>query len=106
MEKPIIMAVATLVILVSSAFALPTIQLANAQYTTGQSAGSLEEQLKLAREKVSNAKVAGAYGSGTPMLGVNINETVIFIIILAAIFGGVAAAFFAMGRAKKKEYAR
>ena len=36
------------------------------------------------------------------MLGVNIDQTAIFVGVLVAIFGGVAAAFFAMSRSKKK----
>ena len=86
-------------------FALPSIEIAKAQYG-GVTGGNIEEQLKLAKEKITNAKSAGAYGSGTPMLGTNINETVLFIIILAVIFGGVAGAFFIMGRSKKREVAR
>jgi hypothetical protein len=105
MNKPTIAAVAVAAALAISVFALPSIEIAKAQYG-GVTGGNIEEQLKLAREKISNAKSAGAYGSGTPMLGTNINETVLFIIILAVIFGGVAAAFFIMGRSKKKEVAR
>jgi hypothetical protein len=36
------------------------------------------------------------------MLGTNINETTIFIIIIVAIFGGVAAAFFIKSRSGAK----
>ena len=35
------------------------------------------------------------------MLGVNIDQTALFVGVLVAIFGGVAAAFFAMSRSKK-----
>lgn len=96
------MATATMVILAASAFALQTIQMAKAQYGGTTGGGSLEEQLKLARAKITNAHSAGAYGSGTPMLGTNINETTIFIIIIVAIFGGVAAAFFIKSRSGAK----
>ncbi|MGC2598979.1 MAG: hypothetical protein WA395_12730 [Nitrososphaeraceae archaeon] len=105
MNKPTIAAVAVAAALAISVFALPSIEIAKAQYG-GVTGGNIEEQLKLAKEKITNAKSAGAYGSGTPMLGTNINETVLFIIILTVIFGGVAAAFFIMGRSKKKEVAR
>lgn len=104
MNKHTIVAVAVAAALAISVFALPSIEIAKAQY--GAAGGGIEEQLKLAREKISNAKTAGAYGSGTPMLGTNVNETVIFIIILAVIFGGVAGAFFLMGRSKKREVTR
>ena len=96
------MATATMVILAASAFALQTIQMAKAQYGGTTGGGSLEEQLKLARSKITNAHQAGAYGSGTPMLGTNINETTIFIVIIVAIFGGVAAAFFIKSRSGAK----
>lgn len=101
MNKPIIMAIVTLSIVMGSSVGLTVFQLAEAQYEAGQTAGSIEEQLTLAREKVSNAQQSGAYGSGTPMLGVNIDQTAIFVGVLVAIFGGVAAAFFAMSRSKK-----
>jgi hypothetical protein len=106
MNKPILMATVALVTLMGSTFALPAFQLANAQYTGGGGlsvGGSIEQQLKLAREKVSNAQQAGAYGSGTPMLGTSINSTLLFIIIMAVIFGGVAATFFIRARTPRKE---
>src|ERR687887_1200778 len=106
MNKPIVMATAALVILIGSAFALPLIQMAKAQYTTGGTPpGGIEEQLRLANAKITNAKAAGAYGSGTPMLGTNINETEIFIGVIVAIFGGVAAAFFVRSRSGAKAQA-
>jgi hypothetical protein len=64
--------------------------------------GSIEEQLNLAKEKISNAKQAGAYGSGTPMLGTNIDQTVVFIAIMVVIFGAVAGAFFYRSRTARK----
>jgi hypothetical protein len=102
------MAMATLAVLTASAFVLPTVQIVNAQYVGGggTTGGNIEEQLKLAREKIQNSKQAGAYGSGTPMLGTNISETVLFIAIIVIIFGSVAAAFFIKGRSAKKEVAR
>jgi len=105
MDKPILMATTALVILLASAFALPVIQMVKAQYTGGGGAGGIEEQLKLAKAKITNARTTGAYGSGTPMLGTNINETTIFIAVLVAIFGGVAAAFFIKSRSGAKAQA-
>jgi hypothetical protein len=105
MKKPNTMAVSTIVILAGSSLILPSIlQFASAQYTTGEGTtpGTVEEQLELAKEKISNARQAGAYGSGTPMLGGNINETVIFIAVLVAIFGAVAGMFFYRSRTAKK----
>jgi len=104
MNKPILMATVALVTLMGTTFALPAFQLVNAQYTGGGGpAGSIEQQLKLAREKVSNAGQTGAYGSGTPMLGTNISSTFLFIIIITVIFGGVAAMFFIRARTPRKE---
>ena len=76
---------------------------ANAQYTTGQDTGqlSVEEQLRLAKEKVSNAQQAGAYGSGTAFFGKNIGDAAIYTIAIVVIFGAVAAAFIMMSRSKK-----
>jgi hypothetical protein len=103
MDKPSLMATTALVIVLASAFALPVIQMAKAQYVGGgQTSGGIEEQLKLAKAKITNARQTGAYGSGTPMLGNNINETTIFIAVLVAIFGGVAAAFFIRSRSGAK----
>jgi len=104
MNNAILMAAVTSVVLVGSVFILPTVQLAKAQYVGGgQASGSIEQQLQLAKEKITNSKAAGAYGSGTPMLGTNINSTVLFIIILGVIFGGVAASFFVRARTPRKE---
>ena len=105
MKKPNMMAMSTIVILAGSSLILPSIlQFASAQYTTGEGTtpGTIEEQLELAKEKISNARQAGAYGSGTPMLGTNISETVIFIGILVAIFGAVAGMFFYRSRTARK----
>ncbi|MFZ0628723.1 MAG: hypothetical protein WAM16_05435 [Nitrososphaeraceae archaeon] len=82
--------------------ALTLYQTASAQYTTGQDTPlGVEEQLRLAREKVSNAQQAGAYGSGTSMFGGNISTSLLITGGLVAIFGAVAAAFIVMSRHKK-----
>jgi len=82
--------------------ALTLYQTASAQYTgSGGGALSVEEELKLAKEKVANAEKAGAYGSGTPFFGKNIGEAAIYTAAIVAIFGAVAAAFFVMSRGKK-----
>jgi hypothetical protein len=105
MEKPNMMTLSTVVILAGSSFILPSIlQFASAQYggAGDTTPGSIEEQLNLAKEKISNAKSAGAYGSGTPMLGTNISDTVVFIGIMVAIFGAVAGTFFYRSRTARK----
>jgi len=83
--------------------ALTLYQTASAQYTTGQDTGALsvEEQLRLAKEKVANAQQAGAYGSGTAFFGKNIGDAALYTVGIVAIFGAVAAAFIVMSRGKK-----
>ena len=104
MNKPISLATVTLALLMGVVFVFPALETAYAQYVS-EAPSSTEENLDLAKERISNAKSAGAYGSGTAMLGGNISETVIMIAVLAAIFGGVAAVFFVKGRAGRKEAA-
>jgi hypothetical protein len=84
------------------------LQSAVAQYGGGAGVGSstLEEELKLAQEKLAVAGQEGAYGSGTSMVTADSNQTAIFIGILVAIFGGVAAAFFLMSRSRQRQAAR
>jgi hypothetical protein len=84
---------------------LPTLNLVFAQYMApeGQGGVTLEEQLKLAKEKITNAQQKGAYGSGTAMFGTNLDTTLVMIIVMAVIIGGVSAAFFAAGGAGKKK---
>lgn len=100
MNKPVVMALVAVTMVMGTLIALPVFKIVNAQYGSG-TGGNIEEQLQLAKEKVASAKSAGAYGSGTPMLGVNIDQTALFVGVLVAIFGGVAAAFFVMSRSKK-----
>ena len=82
--------------------ALTLYQTASAQYTTGQDTGALsvEEQLRLAKEKVSNAQQAGAYGSGTAFFGKNIGDAAIYTGAIVAIFEPCTAAFIVMSRHK------
>lgn len=102
MNKAYLLALSTTALLMTTAFILPGIQAANAQYTGGSESGSIEEQLKLAREKTSLAEQQGAYGSGTSMVSGTLDNTVLFIIVLVVIFGGVAAAFFVKSRGARK----
>ncbi len=56
----------------------------------------------LAKRRVVTAEQAGAYGSGTPMLGRTFGELGGYVAALGAIFGGISAAFFAMALRKPK----
>jgi hypothetical protein len=112
MNKPIIVALAALGVLSSA------VSSAYAQYG-GASSGSIgtasPEQLQqceqlqiprencndvtiLAKERLTAAQANPSTGSGTPMLSTESTSLYIFIGVLAAIFGGVAAAFFIRGR--------
>ena len=114
MNKPIIAPLAALAVLTSM------VSVAYAQYgSTGGSVGSASpEQLAecqqlgiprencndvtiLAKKRLTAAQENPSTGSGTPMLSTESGQMAIFIGVLAAIFGGVAAAFFIKGRGAK-----
>lgn len=95
--------VAAFSLVMGSILLLPVLNMAYAQYSGQPGAATLEEQLSLAREKISNAQQQGAYGSGTAMFGTNLDNTVLMIIIITVIMGGMAAAFFAAGAVGKKK---
>jgi hypothetical protein len=111
MNKPIIAVLAALAVLTS------TTGVAYAQYGgTGGTTGSASpqqlqecEQLGILRENCSDVTILAkkrltaanenpSTGSGTPMFATETGQMVIFIVVLAAIFGGVAAMFFIKGR--------
>ncbi len=103
MNKPYLMVMTSLMLLVGTSFFLPVIQNSFAQYNTANpAAGTLEEQLKLAQDKVTIAQKNPATGSGTSMLGTDFNQTLIVIAIIVVIFGAIAGMFFAMGRGKQQ----
>jgi hypothetical protein len=95
--------VAAFSLVMGSILLLPAFNTAFAQYGTQGEVGSatLEEQLQLAREKITNAQQQGAYGSGTAMFGTNLDNTVLMIIVIVVIMGGISAAFFAAGKGAK-----
>jgi hypothetical protein len=111
MNKPIIAALAALAVLSS------TTGLAFAQYggTGGTTGTASPEQLQecegmgiprencsdvtiLAKRRLTAAQDNPSTGSGTPMFATESGQMIIFIGVLAAIFGGVAAMFFLKGR--------
>jgi len=114
MNKPIIAALAAMAVLTSTG------GLAYAQYGGGgASVGSASpEQLQecqqlgiptencndvtiLAKKRLTAAQENPSTGSGTPMLSTSSGQLIVFIAVLGAIFGGVAAAFFLRGRGAK-----
>ena len=96
--------VAAFSLVMGSILILPVLNIAYAQYSGQPGAATLEEQLTLAKEKISNAQQQGAYGSGTAMFGTNLDNTVLMIILITVIIGGVTAAFFtASGVSSKKK---
>ena len=98
--------VAAFSLVIGSILLLPVLNIAYAQYSGQPGAATLEEQLTLAKEKISNAQQQGAYGSGTAMFGTNLDSTVLMIIVITVVIGGVAAAFFAASgvSGKKKKH--
>ena len=111
MNKPIIAALAAMAVLTS------TMSVAYAQYGGGGgSVGTASpEQLQeceqlgiptancsdvtiLAKKRLTAANENPSTGSGTPMFATETGQMAIFIGVLAAIFGGVAAMFFFKGR--------
>jgi hypothetical protein len=117
MNKPIIAALAALAALSS------TMSLAFAQYggtggTGGTTGTASPEQLQeceqmgiprgncsdvtiLAKRRLTAAQENPSTGSGTPMFATETGQMTIFIVVLAVIFGGVAAMFFFKGRGAK-----
>jgi hypothetical protein len=114
MNKPIIAALAAMAVLTSTG------GLAYAQYGGGgASVGTASpEQLQecqqlgiptencndvtiLAKKRLTAAQENPSTGSGTPMLSTSSGQLIVFVAVLGAIFGGVAAAFFLRGRGAK-----
>jgi len=96
MNKPIVIGATILALFVASAF-LP---IAAAQYGAGGGGTgetvTLEEQLELAKAKMKAVQENPATGSGTPYL--DANGVVGASIIVGAVFGGIAIAFFMRSR--------
>jgi hypothetical protein len=67
----------------------------------GIPAGNCSDVTILAKQRLTAAQENPATGSGTPMLSTESGQMTVFIGVLAAIFGGVAAAFFFKGRGAK-----
>lgn len=115
MNKPTIVALGMMAALFTAVGTGSTPQ-AFAQYFGGDSASLTQEQLDfceqysitpctqsniLAKERLLDAQANPSTGSGTPMLSTESGQTAVFIGVLGAIFGGVAAAFFLKGRGAK-----
>ncbi|MBI1828397.1 MAG: hypothetical protein HYR87_02810 [Thaumarchaeota archaeon] len=102
MNKPIIIGAVILSLFAASAF-LP---LAAAQYGGAASGGpggvTLEEQLKLAHAKVTEAAANPHTGSGTPVL--DANGVLGSSIAVGAVFGGIFIAFVVRAKQAKKTY--
>ena len=55
----------------------------------------------LAKKRLTAAEENPSTGSGTPMLSTTSGQLIVFVAVLAVIFGGVAAVFFFKGRGAK-----
>lgn len=112
MEQLVIMAIAAGILAVSS------LQQSFAQYNGGE-AGVSEETLQrcaelniprtqcndvtvLQAERLQLALNSEEKGSGTSMIATELGQMVLVIGVLGGIFGGVAGAFYAMGRKAKR----
>ena len=115
MNKPTLMAIGMMAALFTAVGMGSTPQ-AFAQYFGGDSAPLTQDQLEfceqhsinpctqnniLAKERLLAAQTNPSTGSGTSMLSTDTGTMAIFIGVLGAIFGGVAAAFFIKGRGAK-----
>ena len=110
-SRPIIAAASALALFV--AVAAGATQNSLAQYTGGDQAGGMVsaetlqkcQELGISKETCNEynvllaerSKIAGG-GSGTSFIAGGMGETWALIVVLGAIFGGVAAAFFVKGR--------
>jgi hypothetical protein len=116
MNKPIIVAMAVLAVFSASAVSMSALP-AYAQGGYGGGGGDVvtaetlakckeygiaeancTENQVIAKERLIYAQRNPSTGSGTSMLSTEEGQTWVFIGVLAAIFGGVAAAFFFKGR--------
>jgi hypothetical protein len=115
MNKPTLMALGTLAALFT-VVGTASIPQAFAQYFGGDSEPLTQEMLDkcaqyeinpctqnniLAKDRLLGANANPSTGSGTPMFATEGGQMAIFIGVLGAIFGGVAAAFFIKGRGSK-----
>ena len=118
MNKPITVALAAMAVLFGSVAVGGANHYASAQYGLQYAGNVSPEQLKecedigisretcteqdiLAKRRLLAAQANPSTGSGTPMLSTDTGQMAIFIGVLGAIFGGVAAAFFLKGRGAK-----
>jgi hypothetical protein len=106
MNRPSILAITVVILSMGTVFTLVGVQSAMAQYGQAQSGISSRGGIKFSKTKVSTAQSEGAYGSGTSMVSGGADQTAIFIAVLVAIFGAVAAAFFIMSRSRQREPAK
>jgi len=100
MNKPIIIGAALLSLFAASAI-LP-LAAAQSAYpsNSGYGGSTLEEQLKLAHAKVTEAAANPHTGSGTPVL--DANGVVGASIVVGAVFGGIFLAFVVRAKQAKK----
>jgi hypothetical protein len=107
-----------MIAIAAGVLAVTSVQQSYAQYgdgRTGVNAETLQKcvQLKIPRTQCNEYTVLQAErfqlalnseekGSGTSMIATGLGQMILIIGILGAIFGGVAGAFYAMGRKAKQ----
>ncbi|HKX81693.1 MAG TPA: hypothetical protein VJL54_05495 [Nitrososphaera sp.] len=116
MNKPALMALGTMAALFT-VLGVGSVQQTFAQYPGGTGGEPITPEMLekcelynivpctqngiLAKERLIAAQGNPSTGSGTPMLSTETGQMAVFIGVLGAIFGGVAAAFFLKGRGSK-----
>jgi hypothetical protein len=118
MNKPIIAAALAALAALTSTMGVAVAQYGGTGGTGGTTGSASPEQLQecqnmniprgncsdvtiLAKRRLTAAQENPSTGSGTPMFATESGQMVIFIAVLAVIFGGVAAMFFLKGRGAK-----
>jgi hypothetical protein len=118
MNKPILAAALAAMAALTSTMGVAVAQYGGTGGTGGSTGSASPEQLQecqnmgiprencsdvtiLAKRRLTAAQENPSTGSGTPMFATQSGQMVIFIAVLAVIFGGVAAMFFIKGRGAK-----
>jgi hypothetical protein len=100
-NKPIIIGAVLLSLFATSAILpLAAAQSAYPQSNSGYGGSTLEENLKLARDKIADVKAHPAAGSGTPVL--DAGGVLGASIAVGAVFGGIFIAFVVKAKQAKK----
>ncbi|MGI9566600.1 MAG: hypothetical protein ACR2LL_06255 [Nitrosopumilus sp.] len=103
MNRKILLAASLMAVFTIGYYAYPTVAFAQYMGNVGSEGNTgsytLEEALELQRRRIESAEANPSSGSGTPYL--DAGGVVGASVIAGAVFGGIAGAFFFMGRKGK-----